>query len=139
MSRVALALGLLAAVVVVATVTARRQPRRAAPARTRAAVPAQLHRADFPHADAPWLAVLFSSSTCASCAPMAEKVRALASDDVGVAVVEFTEQRALHERYGIDAVPLVVVVDADGVTRASFAGTVSAAELWAAVAALRDG
>jgi thioredoxin-like negative regulator of GroEL len=83
------------------------------------------------------LVVLFSSSTCDGCQAMAEKVRALESDDVAVVEVEFSAARELHARYGIDAVPIVVVADHDGVTRASFAGSASATDLWAAVAALR--
>jgi len=111
--------------------------RYAAPIRTGAPIPPQLVRADFPRPDAPWLVVLFSSSTCEGCAAMAEKVRALESDDVAVADVEYHEQRALHDRYGIEAVPIVVVVDDEGVTRTSFAGSATATDLWAAVAALR--
>ena len=52
--------------------------------------------------------------------------------------VEFTASRRLHERYGIDAVPMVVVADADGVVRASFIGPMSATDLWAAVAEVRN-
>jgi hypothetical protein len=107
------------------------------PVRPTVPVPQQLDRTDFARADAPWLVVLFSSATCDSCAPMAEKVRALESADVAVVDVPFPEQRALHERYAIDAVPIVVVVDHQGVTRASFTGNASATDLWAAVADLR--
>jgi thiol-disulfide isomerase/thioredoxin len=113
--------------------------RRPAPVRTNAPVPPQLERTDFPRPDAPWLVVIFSSSTCEGCAPMAEKVRALESNDVAVADVEYHEQRALHDRYGIEAVPIVVVVDDKGVTRKSFAGNATATDLWAAVAEVRDG
>jgi hypothetical protein len=102
-----------------------------------APVPPQLQRTDFPRADAPWLVVLFSSSTCDSCGPMAEKVKALESDEVAVAEAEYNAARELHDRYGIEAVPIVVVVDAEGVTRKSFAGNASATDLWAAVAELR--
>jgi len=137
MTRVIVGMVLLGVAAVAARAASRRR-RPAPPIRTQRAVPAQLHRSDFPRPDVPWIVILFSSSTCASCAPMADKVRALASDEVAVAVIEFTEHRALHERYGIDAVPLVVIADRDGVTRASFAGAVSAGDLWAAVAQLRD-
>jgi hypothetical protein len=111
--------------------------RRPSPVRTSAPVPAQLVRTDFPRPDAPWLVVIFSSSTCDGCAPMAEKVRALESNDVAVAEVEYNEQRVLHDRYGIEAVPIVVVVDTEGVTRKSFTGTATATDLWAAVAEVR--
>lgn len=138
MIRLLVAVVLLGGAALAAAAVSRRT-RVAPPVATRRGVPAQLRRDDFPRSDAPWIAILFSSSTCASCGPTADKVRALASDDVAIAVIEFTEHRALHERYGIDAVPLVVIADRDGVTRASFAGAVSAADLWAAVAQLRDG
>jgi hypothetical protein len=128
--------GLLGGVVLAAVWSARRRV-PAPPVRTGVPVPPQLRRDDFGAPDAPWLVVLFSSSTCASCAPMADKVRALESPDVAVVVAEFSERRDLHERYGIAGVPLVVVADRDGVTRASFAGSVPAADLWAALAALR--
>jgi hypothetical protein len=111
----------------------------AAPTAAAVPVPAQLARADFPRPGAPWLVVLFSSDTCAGCAAMAEKVRALESADVAVFDAEFGAQRALHERYGVEAVPIVVIVDAEGVTRASFAGSASATDLWAKVAELRAG
>jgi hypothetical protein len=69
---------------------------------------------------------------------MAEKVRALESPDVAVYDAEFHERRDLHERYGVEAVPIVVIVDAEGVTRASFTGNASATDLWAKVAELRN-
>ncbi|MBA3604967.1 MAG: hypothetical protein H0W46_03145, partial [Acidimicrobiia bacterium] len=47
--------------------------------------------------------------------------------------------RPLHARYRIDSVPLLVIADASGVVRRSFLGPVSATDLWAAVAAVRDG
>jgi hypothetical protein len=46
--------------------------------------------------------------------------------------------RQLHDRYGIDAVPTVVVADHEGVVRASFLGQPTAAELWSALAGLRE-
>lgn len=124
--------------VIVTVLVARLVDRRRTPVRpATATVPAQLDRADFPHPDAPWLVVLFSSATCAGCGPMREKVAPLASAEVAVAEVEFAERPDLHRRYAIEAVPLVVVADAEGVTRAAFAGAASAPDLWAEVARLR--
>ncbi len=107
------------------------------PVRAAGEVPRQLHRGDFPRADAAWLVVLFSSASCDTCAVMASKVGVLDSADVAVCEIEFGAQRALHERYAIDSVPLVVVADHEGVTRAAFLGPTSATDLWAAVAELR--
>ena len=115
----------------------RRRRTTAMPVRDASPVPRQLDRADFPRTGAPWIVVLFSSSACASCPPMAEKVAVLESPDVAVVDVSFPEARDLHERYAIEAVPLVVVADRDGVVRASFLGPTSATDLWAAVAEVR--
>jgi hypothetical protein len=52
--------------------------------------------------------------------------------------IEYASERELHERYAIDSVPLVVVADHEGVTRAAFLGPTSATDLWAAVAELRQ-
>ena len=101
-------------------------------------VPAMLDRADFARPDAPWLVVVFSSATCLSCQDAWEKVRLLESDQVAVQDVEVSEDKELHERYGIDAVPMIVVADDEGVTRASFVGVPTAADLWAALAELRE-
>ena len=52
--------------------------------------------------------------------------------------LEHTRDRALHERYAIEAVPATLVVDGDGVVVASFIGPVTATDLWAAVAEARE-
>ena len=100
-------------------------------------VPAMLDRADFTRPDAPWLVVVFSSATCLSCQDAWEKAKLLESDEVAVQDVEAVDHKELHERYGIDAVPMIVVADDEGVTRASFVGVPTAADLWAALAELR--
>jgi hypothetical protein len=128
-----------AVLVVAAALVAWRLRAQAAPDPVRAPgeVPRQLHRADFPRADAPWLVVLFSSAACESCELMAAKVKVLDCDEVAVCDVEFGAAREIHERYAIDSVPLVVVVDHEGVTRSAFLGPTSATDLWAALAELR--
>lgn len=131
---------LAAALLVVALVVAWRLRARNAlpePVRPPGDIPRQLHRTDFDRPDAPWLVALFSSATCDSCAVMAGKVAVLASADVAVCTVEYPSARALHERYAIESVPLVVVSDSEGVTRGAFLGPTSATDLWAAVAELR--
>ena len=42
------------------------------------------------------------------------------------------------QRYGIDAVPTVVIADAQGVAVAAFLGPMTATDLWAAVAEARE-
>jgi hypothetical protein len=81
---------------------------------------------------------VFSSATCLSCQDAWEKARLLDSDEVAVQEIEASERKDLHERYRIDAVPMIVVVDDEGVTRASFIGVPTAADLWAALAELRQ-
>ena len=81
---------------------------------------------------------VFTSATCQTCAAMADKAAVLASAQVAVDVLEVTERPALHRKYAIDAVPLVVVADARGVVGASFIGPASATDLWAAVAEVRQ-
>lgn len=137
MANLLIALGITVVAVAVAAVVRRRRPD--APTQGGGAVPAQLDRADFERPDAPWLVAVFSSATCRTCADVGAKAAVLASDEVAVSEAEFGPARALHERYGIDAVPLVVVADAEGVVRRHFLGPVSATDLWAGVAAARAG
>lgn len=85
-----------------------------------------------------WLVAVFTEATCESCASVVSKARVLSSDEVIVSEVEFNEQRAVHERYAIDSVPTTLVSDRSGAVRASFLGPVSAADLWATMAELRE-
>jgi hypothetical protein len=129
----------VAIVVAAVAVVIRRRARPDRPTQPRRpSVPAQLDRDDFDRPDAPWLVVVFGSTTCLSCADTRAKAAHLASEDVAVADVDAAARLDLHRRYGIDAVPIVVVADADGVVRASFVGPPSAADLWATMAELRD-
>jgi hypothetical protein len=116
----------------------RRAGSRGAPVRDPYPVPRQLTRADFERPDAPWLVVLFSSTTCDGCEAVRARVAVLASPDVAVTDVSWQADRDLHERYGVSGVPMTLVVDAEGVVRRAFVGAVTATHLWAAVAAARD-
>ena len=102
------------------------------------AAPAQLDRADFAEATVPWLVAVFSSASCATCADVIAKAKVLASTEVAVVEVEYPSAAALHRKYHVDAVPIVVVADQAGVVTASFIGPMSATDLWAAVAESRD-
>ena len=114
----------------------RRKPQ--APTQPKMEVPAQVDRSDFPQPEAQWLVAVFSSATCSTCIDVVSKAQALATSQVAVANVEYPDRKDLHDRYGIDAVPTVVVVDADGVVRGSFIGPVTATDLWAGVAEMRQ-
>jgi len=135
-ARLLVVAAVVAIAVVLAVVARRRRPD--VPTQPARNVPQQLDRADFPRPQAPWLVVVFTSSTCHTCADVAAKAAVLSSDDVEVTEVEFGAQRRIHDRYRIDAVPTVVLADAEGVVRASLLGPVTATDLWAAIAAARE-
>lgn len=100
--------------------------------------PSQIDRSDF-NDGREWLAVAFTSDTCNTCIDLEGKLRVLDSRNVGVHVVEYGAQRDLHRKYAIDSVPCTVFADSLGVVRAGFVGPVSATDLWAALARVRDG
>jgi hypothetical protein len=137
MEQLVIAAVALVVAVSVAAVLRRREP-DAPTAPTTYPVPAQLDRSDFESPEAPWLVAVFSSSTCLACADTWEKAAVLACDDVAVQEIEAVERRDLHERYRVEGVPMVVIADAEGVTRASFLGPLTATDLWATVAELRS-
>ena len=132
MERLLLAVATVAVAAVVAAVVGRHR-RSDPPTQPRGVLPTQLDRSDFPESTAPWLVVVFTSTTCSTCRDMVTKAMVLESNAVAVVDVSFQERRDLHERYAIDAVPAIVVADADGAVQASVLGPVPAAALWAAV------
>lgn len=135
MERIGLMLALAAIAVVVALVIQRRKPAGdVATAAPRAfSAPTQLVRSDFAEPAAPWLVVLFSSTTCESCKGTWGRIEPLRTHDVAVQRVDVEEQQDLHDRYGVEAVPTIVVVDANGVVMRSFLGPPSTTDLSAAV------
>ena len=137
MERLIVALVIVAVVGVVAVV-ARRRRVPDAPTQRRFTAPEQLDRNDFARPDAPWLVAVFSSATCDVCAQVVDKAKVLECNDVAVVEVEYSADRALHERYSIDAVPTLVIADAKGVAVATFLGPMTATDLWAAVAEARE-
>ena len=137
MARILLALALAVVAVGIAALVQRRQ-RPDAPVRTGYTVPEQVSRADFDRAEAPWLVAVFTSATCNTCAGVWDRARPVESDVVAVQEVEYQADRALHDRYAIDAVPTTLIVDADGIVRHSFLGPVTATDLWGAVAEARE-
>ena len=109
-----------------------------APTQGASEVPSQIDRSDFVRPDAPWVVLAFTSATCQTCSDIERKVRVLETNSVAIQILEYTAQRELHERYKIDAVPTVLMADANGVVQANFLGPVSATDLWAALARARD-
>ena len=135
MERVLLAAAAVAVAVAAAQVVQRRRP--APPTQGAWTAPAQLDRADFDRPEAPWLLVVFTSATCDSCAAARDKAAVLASTEVAVQEVEHVARRDLHDRYNVEAVPMILLADAEGVVRKSFVGPPGVTDLWAAVAEVR--
>lgn len=121
MSQVVIALVIIVAGLVVAILIRRRDSGSMAHGE-RWSVPAQLERSDFDGQDAERLVVVFSSATCDACARTWERVNAHVGPDTAVTEVSYQERRDLHDRYGIDAVPTLVVADREGIVLASFVG-----------------
>jgi hypothetical protein len=135
--RLVLVLVLVAVAVGVAVVVERLR-RPPAPTNVGHLLPDQLDRRDFDRPRAPWLVAVFTSATCTSCAGVWDKARLLASDDVAVQEVEVSAARDLHGLYHITAVPAVAIADETGAVQATFLGPVTATDLWATVAELRE-
>jgi hypothetical protein len=136
MIRVVIAVAIVALAAGVAAIVNRRR-RFDPPTQPRHQIPAQLDRTDFCEPSAPWLVVVFSSDTCQTCADVVAKAEVMRSDEVAVDVVPYQSRRDVHQRYAIDAVPMLLVADAVGAVQASFLGPVTATDLWAAVAEAR--
>ena len=142
MSNVVIAVSIVVVVGLVA-LAARRRQMSDAPTQKVFSVPSQIDRADFDSSETikghpEWLIVVFASSSCHVCADVWDKVQVMATNQVGVFKADFESDRALHERYGIDAVPTLIICDGAGVVQGHFLGPVSATDLWAAVATVRD-
>ena len=137
MSRALLAIA-IAVIVAAVSLQVRRRRVADAPSQPHWQAPVQLDRNDFDRPDAPWLVALFTSAACESCAALRDKAAVLDSHDVAVAEAEVGARRDIHRRYAIQAVPIVCIADRDGVVVRSFIGPVTATDLWAAVAAVRD-
>lgn len=138
MAKLLVVLAVVVVAVAVAEVLRRRRPDAPTQPAARHEAPAQLDRSDFDGADREWLVAVFTSATCGTCAETVARASVLGSDAVAVAEVEVTARPDLHERYGIEAVPIVAIADRRGVVRRSFVGPVSATHLWGAMAELRE-
>ncbi len=135
-----LVIGLAISVVVgLVALVARSRRRVDVPTQRTFSVPTQIDRADFGSPNEEWLVIVFTSSTCHVCADVSAKALALASRHVATRIVDYGDRRNVHTRYGIDAVPTLVIADSSGVVLHHVLGPVTATDLWAAVARLRDG
>lgn len=146
MERVILVVALAAVAVGVAFLLRRLAARRTGPASVRPTgapspagwvLPTVIDRAELTRPEAPWLVAVFTSETCGTCGDAWERARHLASNEVAVERIEASERPDLHERYRVEAVPAVFVLDDTGTVRRWFLGPPSATELWGAMAELR--
>lgn len=109
-----------------------------APTQANFEIPIQVDRNDFENPHTPWLVGVFTSATCHTCADVATKAEVLTSTEVAVQRIDYTVNPSLHKRYKIDAVPLLVIADGDGVVHKGFIGPIKAQDLWAAMAECRN-
>jgi hypothetical protein len=138
MSRLILMVVVLVVAAGVAFVLRRRQ-QPAAPTQPRAwPVPVQLDRNDFARPDAPFLVAVFTSETCGNCERVVQKARVVETAEVAYDEISYQADKARHERYSIEAVPMVLIADAHGIVQKSFVGEVTAIDLWGELATVRD-
>jgi len=127
------------AVVIIVVVRFLQQRRGAdAPTQPTWQFPAQLDPNDFVTENGQWMVVMFTSSTCSTCADVAAKAQVLESQSVSVNTVDYIDNVELHQRYEIDAVPITVIADESGVVKRGFIGPVTATDLWAGLAEVRE-
>lgn len=137
MARLLVAVAIVAIAAVVASIVRHRRSTDP-PTQGGFELPVQLDRNDFDRPEAMWLVAVFTSATCASCADVVSKAEVLSAGDVAVVEVAYQQRPDLHARYAVEAVPALVLAGTDGVVRAGFLGPVTAADLWAAIAAARE-
>lgn len=105
------------------------------------ATPTLLSRSDFPQPETPWLLAVFVADNCRSCDKVrSQLLRFQNADTAGttannIAVVEISQPELL-DRYGIDAVPTVVLADAVGKVSFSHTGPLNRAALASIATAL---
>lgn len=130
--------GALAAIIIVAVRLLQQRRGVDAPTQPTWQFPAQLDPNDFATVAGQWMVVVFTSSTCSTCADVTAKAQVLESASVSVNTVDYVERAELHKRYEIDAVPITVIADDAGVVRRGFIGPVTATDLWAGLAEVRE-
>jgi hypothetical protein len=128
----------IAVVVSIVAVVLRRRRRSDVPTQKNWNVPTQMDPTDLESGDAEWTVVVFTSGTCHVCADVVSKAAALRSRQVAVREFEYGTDKRLHDKYRVDAVPTLVMCDREGVVRHSTLGPVTATDLWAAMARVRD-
>ncbi len=96
------------------------------PSVPRNSLPIQIDRSDFENPKTEWILILFSSDSCDSCQGVRNLIKGLTLDSLHIQEVEFPQEIATHQRYGIDSVPITLVAGTDGVVVWSYAGVPTA-------------
>ena len=85
-------------------------------------IPYQLDRSDFNDPSIEWIFVLFTSDTCDACDLVMNEVSKISLPNVVVQNINYAANKSLHVRYEIDAVPILLIADQQGIVQWSFAG-----------------
>lgn len=88
-------------------------------------LPYQLDRSDFNNPSIDWIFVLFTSDTCDACDLVLSEVSKISLPNVVVQNINYATNKSLHVRYEIDAVPILLLADQQGIVQWSFAGVPS--------------
>jgi hypothetical protein len=88
----------------------------------KSSLPIQVDRNDFEHPETEWILVFFSSDSCDSCGIVRRLLKALDVCLLHIQEVTFPKDKFLHQRYGIESVPIVLLAGVDGVVVWSYAG-----------------
>ena len=92
-------------------------------------IPGHLNREDFGFLNEPWLVVIFSSDSCETCKPVVAESMKLSSLGIAIQEIALETNKDLHEKYDIDAVPMLLLVDKFGVVRSSHLGPTNSEEV----------
>ena len=92
-------------------------------------IPGHLSREDFGFTNEPWLVVIFSSESCETCKPLVAESMKLSSLGIAIQEIAVETNKDLYEKYSIDAVPMLLLVDKFGVVRSSHLGPTNSEEV----------
>jgi hypothetical protein len=99
--------------------------------------PMQLDRNDFVDPQKAWLVAVFTSVLCDACEKAITTGSFLESADVAYQLITAEDNAALHDRYRIEQVPLLLIADHEGVVRLNTVGPPVATEVWSEFAHIR--
>jgi thioredoxin-related protein len=92
------------------------------PSVPRAIMPYQLDRGDFDDPNGEWIFALFTSNTCDACELVISQVSKISLPNLVIQIIDFADNKALHQKYEIHSVPSLILADHQGVVQWSFAG-----------------